>query len=119
MALRAVNLGFHPLTGTYEGFNRHLGHMHYQIRSRGGDINTDPQFIRLHTAMLGFEVFMADTELLTDLVKLYSVVAELLLPLTPSELKDMPEFFVSDLVDLLLFVVKDRGVDEKVSEPGE
>ena len=75
--------------------------MHFQIRSRGGDIHTDPNFGRLHQQMLAHDVFVTDTDLLADLVKLYSVVAELLLPMDAAQLKDVPEFFVQDMCELV------------------
>eukprot|EP00520_Triparma_pacifica_P017474 CAMPEP_0118638712 /NCGR_PEP_ID=MMETSP0785-20121206/3841_1 /TAXON_ID=91992 /ORGANISM="Bolidomonas pacifica, Strain CCMP 1866" /LENGTH=1167 /DNA_ID=CAMNT_0006530001 /DNA_START=130 /DNA_END=3631 /DNA_ORIENTATION=+ len=109
LTARALNLGLFPLTNQLLGVNRHLGHMNYMIRGRGGDATSDPRFQALHSQSLCLEIHVADTDFLRDVVKFYDLVAETIISCDKPTIQAMPEFFVNDICEILLFTTHQGG----------
>ncbi|GMH92464.1 hypothetical protein TL16_g12355 [Triparma laevis f. inornata] len=114
LTARALNLGLFPLTSTYHSLGRQLGHMNWQIRSRGGDAASDPNFNRALSMHMAHEVVAADPELIREAVKFYDVLAEMMCSLDTDTVQAMPEFFVDDVCSILNFAATERGVPSDV-----
>ena len=114
LTARALNLGLFPLTNTHHQLTRQLGHMSYQIRARGGDVASDPQFGTVHSMQLCYEVLATDPDMLRDAVNFYAVVAETMLACDKASIQSMPEFFVDDICEILIYTTTEHGVSTDI-----
>ena len=90
--------------------------MNYQIRSRGLDAATDPQFNRHLQMHMSLETVSCDPDVLSSCVAMYEALAHVLVQMLDGDqpVGSVPEFFVEDCCTLLNFVATERAVPAEV-----
>jgi hypothetical protein len=105
-AARSLHLGFVPLSSFHHNLLRQINHLHYDLRQRNADIASDPRFSNLISMQRANEVTLFLEEMVSSTLRFCNLMASFLLSLNDDQLRTMPEHFVDDICDILMFVAK-------------
>ena len=105
-AARSLHLGFVPLSSFHHNLLRQISHLHYDLRQRNTDIASDPRFSNLISMQRANEVTLFLDEMVSSTLRFCNLMASFLLGLNDDQLRTMPEHFVDDICDILMFIAK-------------
>ena len=105
-AARSLHFGIVPLSSYHHSLLRQISHMHWEIRSRNGDLQSDPRFNHMLSLQRANEVTLFAEEMATDTFRLCDLMASVMLKMDDSQLRLMPEHFVDDICSILQFMAK-------------
>jgi len=103
---RALHFGIVPCSSYHTNLLRQISHTHWQLRQRNADLQADPQFNHLLTLQHANEASVLAPDMLADTLRFFNLVASVLLRMEDSELPLMPEHFVDDMCDVMIFVTR-------------
>mmetsp|Transcript_15642 Transcript_15642/g.35869 ORF Transcript_15642/g.35869 Transcript_15642/m.35869 type:complete len:775 (+) Transcript_15642:1-2325(+) len=105
-AARSLHLGFVPLSSFHHNLLRQINHTHYELRQRNADLQSDPGFSHLLSMQRANEVTLFLEDMVAATLRFCNLMAGFLLRLDESQLRFMPEHFVDDICDILMFIAK-------------
>jgi len=104
---RSIDLGIAPLLSQHENLLRNISHRHWQVRNNNNNIQTDPQFRMMILRQRSSEVSLFQEEMVSDTLQFCDLLAKVLYEMDVDEiLRNMPEFFVDNICDVLMDVAK-------------
>jgi Ubiquitin elongating factor core len=106
---RSLHVSIVPGLQQHENLLRHISHWHYELTSRGSDVQTDPRFASMIARQRSDEVALFHEEFVEQSLSFYCLLAKQLLGMDKAVLKTMPEDFVSDMCDLLTNLAPMKG----------
>lgn len=101
---RALHLGIVPGAAYHTSLLRQISHMHWSLRQRNVDLQSDPQFNHMLTMQHANEASLLAPEALADTLRFFNLSAGVLLRMDDSQLPLMPEHFVDNICDFMTFV---------------
>lgn len=115
-AARSLHLGIVPFSAFYLNLLRNINHVHHEIRQRNGDLQTDPNFNHLVSMQRAVEVTIFLEDMIGATLRFCNLMANFLLRLDGSQLGLMPEHFVDDICEILLFLAKVTRIKPKLMQ---
>jgi len=106
---RALHCGLMPQLDLHESLLRHISYQHRELRSAGRDVRSDARFAMLVARQHSEEVALFQPELITDTLKFVDYMCHVLVELPDSELRKIPEDFVSDAVGGVVAVAEQKA----------
>lgn len=106
---RAIYLGIVPAAAFHTSIRREVSITQWQLRQRGGNahsISSNPNFNHILGRQHASEVTVLVPEMLSDALRFYNVCAGFMLNISDDYLRLMPEHFLDDICDLMMFVAK-------------
>lgn len=105
-AARSLHLGFVPLSSFHHNLLRQISHMHYELRQRNADLQSDPGFAHILRMQRANEVTVFLDDMVSATIRFCNLMASFLLRLESPELRTMPEHFVDDICEILQFIAR-------------
>lgn len=105
-AARSLHLGIVPLSAFHHNLLRNISHHAYMLRQRNADYQTDPNFGSLLNMQRANEVTLYLEDMVSATLRFCNLMAQFLLRLDGSSLGKMPEHFVDDICEILMFLAK-------------
>eukprot|EP00977_Amphora_coffeiformis_P008858 scaffold1999_cov153-Amphora_coffeaeformis.AAC.18 len=103
---RSLHLGLASLLSQHDNLLRSIGHAHWAITSRGGDLASDPHFGMYVARQRAQEVALYQDDMVEQAMRFCNLLAKVLYTADVGHLKRMPEHFVSDICDILTSIAK-------------
>mmetsp|Transcript_7103 Transcript_7103/g.8233 ORF Transcript_7103/g.8233 Transcript_7103/m.8233 type:complete len:1179 (-) Transcript_7103:398-3934(-) len=106
-AARSIALGIAPLLSQHENLLRNISHRNWMVHNSNGDLQSDPQFRMLILRQRSHEVSLFQEEMVVDTLQFCDLMAKILYEMENDDiLRNMPEFFVVNVCDILMDVAK-------------
>jgi len=105
-AARSLHLGLVPLSSFHHNLLRQISHLHYELRQRNTDLASDPRFSNFISMQRANEVTLFLENMISATLQFCNLMAGFLLRLNDDQLRLMPEHFVDDICDILIFLAK-------------
>ena len=106
LAARSLHLGIVPLASFHHYLLRQISHLHYDLRQRAADLSSDPRFSNLISMQRANEVTLFLESMVSATLRFCNLTASFLNRLTDDQLRLMPEHFVDDICEILMFIAK-------------
>jgi hypothetical protein len=109
-AARSISLGIAPSLSQHENLLRSINHRHWTLNNSNSDLQSDPHFRMMITRQRAAEVTLFQEEMIVDTVQFCDLMAKIMYETDNDEiLRNMPEFFVVNICDILMDVGKFQG----------
>jgi hypothetical protein len=105
-AARSLHLGIVPLSAFHHNLLRNISHHAYMLRQRNADYHTDPNFGHLLSMQRANEVTLYLEDMISSTLRFCNLMAQFLLRVDGKDLGRMPEDFVDDICEILMFLAK-------------
>lgn len=105
-AARTLHLGIVPLSAFHHNLLRNISHTAYTLRQRNADLSSDPSFSHLVSMQRANEVTLYLEQMIEGTLRFCNTMAQFLLRLDGTQLGIMPEHFVDDVCEILMFLAK-------------
>lgn len=105
-AARSLHFGIVPLSSFHHNLLRQVSHTASELRHRGTDLQSDPNFAHLLSLQRANEVTLFAEEMVADTLRFCNLTAGVLLKMDDSKLLTMPEHFVDDICRILQFMAR-------------
>jgi hypothetical protein len=106
LTARSLHLGLAALLAQQDSLLRQIGHMHYVISNRGGDLASDAHFGMYVARQRGQEVALYQEDMVERSLQFCNLMAKVMFDMPDDALKTMPEHFVNDICDILTMIAK-------------
>ena len=103
-AARSLHLGIVPLSAFHHNLLRNISHNAWTLQQRNADLQSDPNFANLLGMQRANEVTLYEEETIASTLRFCNLMAQFLLRLDGSQLGLMPEHFVDDICEILMFL---------------
>ena len=103
---RSLHLGLAALLSQHDNLLRSIGHAHWVITNRGGDLLSDPHFGMYVARQRSQEVSLYQEDMVEQALRFCDLLAKVLYTTPKEKFKHMPEHFVSDICDILTLIAK-------------
>jgi ubiquitin conjugation factor E4 B len=103
---RSLHVGLASMLSQHDNLLRSIGHIHWMITNRGGDLASDPHFGMYVARQRSQEVSLYQEDMVEQALRFCDLLAKVLYTTPPEEFKHMPEHFVSDICDILTLIAK-------------
>ena len=103
---RSLHFGLASLLSQHDNLLRSIGHAHWVITSRGGDLMSDPHFGMYVARQRSQEVALYQDDMVEHSLRFCNLLAKVLYQAPPEQLKRIPEHFVNDICDILTSIAK-------------
>ena len=109
-AARSIALGIAPSLSQHENLLRTISHQHWTLQNSNSDVQSDPRFRMMIARQRAAEVTLFQEEMIVDTVQFCDLMAKIMYEIENDEiLRNMPEFFVVNICDMLMDVGKFQG----------
>jgi hypothetical protein len=106
LTARSLHLGLAALLSQQDSLLRQIGHMHYVISNRGGDLASDPHFGMYVARQRSQEVALYQEDMVERSLQFCNLMAKVMFDMSDDALRTMPEHFVNDICDILTMIAK-------------
>ncbi|GAX22651.1 ubiquitin conjugation factor E4 B [Fistulifera solaris] len=103
---RSFHYGISPLLSFQENLLRRISYTHWDMQQNNRDIQSDPQFAYMVSKQRSLEVALYQEEMVTDTLRFCDLIASVILGVSDSALRTMPEDFVSDVCHIIMSIAK-------------
>ena len=106
LCARSLHLSVVSSASYHTSIVRQVNHMAWSLRQRNADLVTDPNFNQILTMQYCNEVSLLAPGMVQDSLRFFNLTAGFLLQIDNKSLSQMPEHFVEDFCDYLVFVAR-------------
>ncbi|KAG7368012.1 ubiquitin elongating factor [Nitzschia inconspicua] len=99
---RSLALAIVPMLSQHEYLLRHISHMHWELRNRNQDIQSEPRFSILMARQRSNEVALFQEEMVVDTLRFSNLMAKVIFEMDDDNLRQMPEHFVNNICDIVM-----------------
>jgi hypothetical protein len=106
LCARSLHLSVVSGASYHTSLVRQVNHMAWNLRQRNADLVTDPNFNQVLCMQYSNEVSLLASGMVKDSLRFFNLNSGFLLQINDKSLSKMPEHFVEDICDYLVFVTR-------------